>query len=67
MTYEEARERLEGTTDFRFQGEQVWIRDVGVLQAVAAIRDGEPHPTASAWQRPLTWSAPQPSAHGRAA
>lgn len=67
MMYDEARRRLERTTDFRFQGDRVWIRDVGVLEAVAALRDEDARQDAAAAASPLTWSARRPNVHGRAA
>jgi hypothetical protein len=38
MTREEALERLEGTWSFEVVGDQVLIRELGLLSAVNAIR-----------------------------
>lgn len=67
MTYDEARKRLERTTDFQFQGDRVWIRDIAVLRAVAALREEDPRPAAPALPSPLTWTERRTSVHGRAA
>ncbi len=67
MTYDEARRRLQQTTDFQFQGERVWIRDVAVLRAADALRAEDARPIAPTVPSPLTWAARRPSAQGRAA
>lgn len=45
MTHEEARRRLERTTEFRFQGDAVLVRDSRWLRSIAALhvedRSGE--------------------------
>ncbi len=38
MTYEEARRRLERTTEFRFQGDRVLVRDPRWLRSIEALR-----------------------------
>lgn len=38
MTREEALRRLEGTWTFELRGNQVMIRDLSLLSAVAAVR-----------------------------
>ena len=38
MTHEEARRRLERTTDFRFQGDRVLVRDPRWLRSIEALR-----------------------------
>lgn len=38
MTHEEARRRLERTTEFRFQGDRVLVRDPRWLQSIEALR-----------------------------
>jgi hypothetical protein len=67
MTYDEARRRLERTTDFRFQGDRVWVRDVAILQAVAALRDEDDRHPAPALPSPLAWTVRRPSVRGQAA
>jgi len=42
MTREEALERLEGTWTFELKGDQVMIRDLSLLSAVAAVRRERP-------------------------
>lgn len=37
MTHEEARRRLERTTEFRFEGDLVLVRDPRWLQSIAAL------------------------------
>ena len=38
MTHEEARRRLERTTEFRFQGDRVLVRDPRWLRSIEALR-----------------------------
>ena len=38
MTCEEARRRLERTTEFRFQGDRVLVRDPRWLRSIEALR-----------------------------
>jgi hypothetical protein len=38
MTHEEARRRLERSTEFRFQGDQVFVRDPRWLRSIEALR-----------------------------
>lgn len=67
MTYEDARRRLERTTDFEFRGEQVLVRDVGTLRTIATMR-GEAL-SAGAAGRPVAarWPGHFVSARERAA
>ncbi len=37
MTHEEARRRLERTTEFRFQGDRVLVRDPRWLRSIEAL------------------------------
>lgn len=37
MTHEEARHRLERTTEFRFQGDRVLVRDPRWLRSIEAL------------------------------
>ncbi len=38
MSHEEARRRLERTTEFRFQGDRVLVRDPRWLRSIEALR-----------------------------
>lgn len=67
MTYDEARRRLERTTDFQFQGDRVWIRDVAILRAAAALREEDSRSAVPALPSPLTWTERRSSVHGQAA
>lgn len=52
MTHEEARRRLERTTEFRFQGDRVLVRDPRWLRSIEALRvedrSGDAWPSPSA-------------------
>lgn len=68
MTYEEARHRLERTTDFEFRGEQVLVRDVGVLRTLAAMRDeARAQGVTAGVSRRARWPVPHVSTRERAA
>jgi hypothetical protein len=41
MTHEEARRRLERSTEFRFQGDRVFVRDPRWLRSIEALRAEE--------------------------
>ena len=48
MTHEEARRRLERTTEFRFQGDRVLVRDPRWLRSIEAL--GVEDRSGDAWQ-----------------
>ena len=43
MNHEEARRRLERTTEFRFQGDRVLVREARWLRSIDALAVEDPH------------------------
>ncbi len=55
MSHEEARRRLERTTEFQFQGDHVLVRDARWLRAIDALRVEDR--SGEAWQAAPTLNA----------
>ena len=55
MTYEEARRRLERSTEFRFQGDRVFVREPRWLRSIEATRAEDR--AGDTWRSPTVASA----------